>query len=234
MSAPGWYTDPWDGALLRWWDGTAWTPVTQPAPAWKPITGLVPWVVTGLLATSLLRLFAGPGDPQSDGRQVLLSVVAGLAGLATGVLWLVWFQRAYHDAGLLWPIRFRDWAVLGWLIPVLSLWRPKQMANDLWTAGDPHAERYTTPRGVSGLVHWWWAAYVAGGFIAIAAAIQVVVARSEGRPRPTGLVLTSQVVYAAAGVLAVLFVRRATERLEARRQSALVTPPSTGTTQPVT
>ncbi|WP_439565073.1 DUF2510 domain-containing protein [Microcella sp.] len=38
MSTPaaGWYTDPDDTALIRWWDGTAWTGNTQPNPAAAP------------------------------------------------------------------------------------------------------------------------------------------------------------------------------------------------------
>jgi hypothetical protein len=28
--APNWYQDPQDPAMLRWWDGRAWTPHTQP------------------------------------------------------------------------------------------------------------------------------------------------------------------------------------------------------------
>jgi hypothetical protein len=28
--APNWYQDPQDPAMLRWWDGQAWTPHTQP------------------------------------------------------------------------------------------------------------------------------------------------------------------------------------------------------------
>lgn len=37
---PGWYTDPQNGAQLRWWDGVAWTahlaPITPPQPAATP------------------------------------------------------------------------------------------------------------------------------------------------------------------------------------------------------
>jgi hypothetical protein len=29
---PGWYNDPYDPALVRWWDGTGWTDATQPRP----------------------------------------------------------------------------------------------------------------------------------------------------------------------------------------------------------
>lgn len=34
--APGWYTDPEDPALIRYWDGQAWTSRLRPRPAWAP------------------------------------------------------------------------------------------------------------------------------------------------------------------------------------------------------
>lgn len=38
MTAPGWYSDPQDGLLLRWWDGSQWTThVQQVAPPAQPI-----------------------------------------------------------------------------------------------------------------------------------------------------------------------------------------------------
>jgi hypothetical protein len=33
---PGWYADPGGQQLLRWWDGRAWTPHTQPGPDTQP------------------------------------------------------------------------------------------------------------------------------------------------------------------------------------------------------
>lgn len=41
----GWFTDPWDSTGLRWWDGTTWTPYSQPQPpppsqlasGWHPV-----------------------------------------------------------------------------------------------------------------------------------------------------------------------------------------------------
>ena len=35
---PGWYPDPGGSRVLRWWDGTAWTPHTHPLPDLQPGT----------------------------------------------------------------------------------------------------------------------------------------------------------------------------------------------------
>lgn len=38
MSMPdaGWYTDPTDPRMIRWWDGASWTPHVQPTPEEQP------------------------------------------------------------------------------------------------------------------------------------------------------------------------------------------------------
>src|SRR5579863_6698929 len=35
--APGWYLDPYNQDLLRWWDGTHWTEPTRPIPRERPM-----------------------------------------------------------------------------------------------------------------------------------------------------------------------------------------------------
>lgn len=32
QAAPGWYGDPLDSALLRWWDGSSWSTTTTESP----------------------------------------------------------------------------------------------------------------------------------------------------------------------------------------------------------
>lgn len=72
--APGWYPDPAGEPLLRFWDGSRWTPSTQPlaAPRTGSGAGVKAAVVAGVLVV-LLALVAGslllaPGD--GDGEQV--------------------------------------------------------------------------------------------------------------------------------------------------------------------
>jgi Domain of unknown function (DUF4328) len=59
----------------------------------------------------------------------------------------------------------RGWAIGAWFIPVANLVIPKQLANDLWRAGDPELQPRDPGwqrRPVAAIVHWWWAFYLIG------------------------------------------------------------------------
>ncbi|HYT25071.1 MAG TPA: protein kinase, partial [Actinomycetota bacterium] len=106
---------------------------------------------------------AGPGGPA-----VAVSVLQALVFLVTAALFLVWFGRAYANLAVLGArgLRYRRWwATAGWLLPVYSLFRPKQVLNDVWRASDPElpAEAGTSWRGerVPALLGWWWLAFLA-------------------------------------------------------------------------
>ena len=66
----------------------------------------------------------------------LLSIIDGvrvLALIVTGTVFIVWTRRVYRNlAPLGTSPRFRPgWAIGGWFVPVLNLWRPKQILNDV-------------------------------------------------------------------------------------------------------
>jgi serine/threonine-protein kinase len=87
--------------------------------------------------------------------------------LVTAGLWLAWFRRAYLNLPALGARRLRYrpwWAVGAWLLPVFSLFRPKQVLNDIWRASDPDLppDQAATwrKRPVAELLGWWWLAFV--------------------------------------------------------------------------
>lgn len=70
------------------------------------------------------------------------------------VVFLWWFRRAYGNLPALGRERHFDvgWSIGAWVVPVLNLFRPKGIADELWVAGDaPHAAARP-----SALVAWWW------------------------------------------------------------------------------
>jgi hypothetical protein len=83
----------------------------------------------------------------------LVQLVVLLIGAA---IFIAWFQRGYTNLAVLSrskPRWSRGWAIGGWFIPLVSLVIPKQIANDLWRAGEAGAR-------VPGFVHWWWALFL--------------------------------------------------------------------------
>ncbi|MGW2189795.1 DUF4328 domain-containing protein [Streptomyces sp. NPDC001719] len=168
-----------------------------------------------------------------------------LALVATSALWAVWFRRARLNAELFAPGTHRmgtGWAAGAWFTPVVNLWFPKQIANDIYRASAP-AGPQSAPKG---LLNTWWCLWI-GSFV-INAIASVTAATASARLRTRGydgstwesdvdslksaanLSAFAALLTAAAGVLAI-FVVRQLARLQEQR--ALMGPAPMGPMGPV-
>ena len=139
------------------------------------LVSLADLVVSLQYANELNAQLSGDGPSLEEATNIndafgVVGLLYGLSMLAAAVVFIVWFHRAYSNAAGLTGQKLRwgtGWAVGGWFVPILWWWRPKQIANDIWRAGDPKSkgnpEWNALP--VSGLVHWWWALYLLAGVI---------------------------------------------------------------------
>jgi hypothetical protein len=150
----------------------------------------------------------------NDLRQGAIGVAQVALLIATAVFFIRWFQRAYDHVEVLGGERRfgGGWATGAWFVPILNLWRPKQIANDIWHAGEPR-------RADATLLGWWWAAFLSSNWLSQAAA------RLAFRGDTVGELRTSSVLYAiadsvdiAAAILAILVVGTVTRRLYARAE----------------
>jgi hypothetical protein len=151
--------------------------------------------------------------------------------LVSIITFLLWYSRAYRNTialGLRDPRWGTRWAVWYWFIPIVALFRPKQVINDVWRASDPRLQR-PAPAGwldlpVSPLIHWWWAAWLlatVGDQIAVRATFANRDSPSlDDLHRETVAYVASDVVDVAAAILAILAIRALTRRLEERRRRA--------------
>lgn len=92
---------------------------------------------------------------------LLIATLALAAFILTAIAFLVWFYRTRANLPALGIGDARwspGWAVGWWFIPVMSLFRPYQVAFEICKASDPQA----TPadwraRPAPSLLAWWWA-----------------------------------------------------------------------------
>jgi len=175
------------------------------------------------------RLEAGELVPDSellanDDRQAAMGLLQLGVFVVAAVFFLRWFHRAYSNLEPLGArnLRFgKGWAVGAWFVPILNIWRPKQIANDLWRASDPDApaEQGETSHGggVPALLAFWWAAFLLAGWTLIAGSPFEAETLADLK-RTTLSYLASDSLDAVAAVLAVVVVRWTSARQEARAE----------------
>jgi len=143
--------------------------------AWGVYVSLGLMAILGLVrmasALKLRSTVTGGGDIVGDydayGRWVGFEAVLLL--IAAGVF-IAWFFQAYKNMRRLGVQGMRygnGWAIGSWFVPILSLFRPKQIANDIWRGSEGGADVHAGWHSVAvpPLVHWWWGLFLAQGLL---------------------------------------------------------------------
>lgn len=157
----------------------------------------------------------------------LAAIVLLVVLLITPVIFLIWFRRAYRNLPSLGLRRLRfsaGWAVGSWFVPFLNFVRPKQMANDLWRAGDPDLALEGGDswhgRPVAARLHWWWALFLLERPVNRVAGTQYASATDAASLRDASLLGAGGSAITVAGlVLALVVVRGTTARLQRRAET---------------
>jgi Domain of unknown function (DUF4328) len=166
------------------------------------------------------------GD-RADNADNLVGAAVGilaLVSLAILVLIIIWMWRAAKNneaLGRLQPRLGPGWSIGGWFIPLANLVIPVLILQDLWRGADPAIARgdpgWRTARG-SGLVGWYWAAFVLsllrGGFVGRDSAHVNVASEMRGLRDHDVVAAIGMIFTIAAAVLAVMVIRRLSERQE--------------------
>lgn len=84
---------------------------------------------------------------------------------------LVWLWRTRRNAETLCQARHRrsrGWVVGSWICPIVNLWFPFMIVDDIYRASRPETPRDLDDlRSVPGsrLLGWWWALWLAAWFV---------------------------------------------------------------------
>jgi hypothetical protein len=98
-------------------------------------------------------------------------------------------------------------------VPILNLWRPKQIVNDVWWAGG--YERADAEPGA--LLVYWWTAFLISGWAGNIAMRELFDDQTPQDLRDSSVALAiSDGIAVFGAILAILVVRAATDRLDGR------------------
>jgi hypothetical protein len=106
----------------------------------------------------------------NDIRQLLVVFVYMLSFWSAGIFFLMWFHRAHRNLpalGIQEPDYSPRWAVAGFFVPFINVWRPYQVMREVWNASDPDTVEGLSWKEMSPspLVKWWWALFVLSVYI---------------------------------------------------------------------
>jgi serine/threonine-protein kinase len=199
------------------------------AALWLSILLALASAAANLGDTRIARQLAGDGASSGD-LYLWVGLVQAAWFLVTAGLWLGWFRRAYLNLPALGARRLRYrpwWAVGAWLLPVFSLFRPKQLLNDIWRASDPdlppdQADAWRR-RPVAELLGWWWLAFLASVLVrsitteAVHSAADLMLLgllpeRLDRFQASAGMQIAADLLTVVCGLLALRVVGRTTTR----------------------
>jgi Domain of unknown function (DUF4328) len=103
------------------------------------ISDLREYSLLGRLETELVDL---EEIEASDRRQIIVAVAQLAVFTVAAAFFIAWLHRAYsnlHALGAQYPRYSLGTTIWSWFVPILNLWRPKQVINDVWRATDPEA-----------------------------------------------------------------------------------------------
>ena len=198
-------------------------------------------VLSHLLSDSssgdLIRLQSDVAAGQtSDDQTSVIAIVELVTLCVSGVCFIAWFHRAYSNLRSLGATSTRyatGWAIGPWFVPILNLWRPKQIANDIWRGSDPRHPRQQPSwrEPVSPLLWLWWGTLLLLTILNRAVAQDWSSAATAHAIRSaTRLDIATEVASIIAAGLAIAVVRTMTKRQSerARADRPIVAAPITG------
>jgi hypothetical protein len=188
------------------------------------------------LGDDLERLeLAGLSRLQADDlRQGIAAGLYFVAFVLAAVFFILWLHRAYSNLPALGVPKRRfdsNAAIWPWFVPILNLWRPKQVANDVWRGSNPAVasrELNLVPGPVPALLGFWWAGYIVTNALAGRAArlwwdtptaedagysaLQGDTSGADSIRAAASLELVAVCVDLVAAILAILVIRQLTAR----------------------
>lgn len=156
----------------------------------------------------------------ANALNLMVSVLGTLVSIAAGVTFIVWIYRSRRNAERVTydteHRHSRGWAIGSWVTPIVALWYPLQIVQDVWRSFDPaQQDRPLQARDKNGFLVAWWIAFLLMS-VGDRGVARVVL---YGADRATVVTWTwvATVVTIVAAALAVVLIKRLTDLQDVTR-----------------
>lgn len=138
-------------------------------PSYRPIGNLTDWLVRFSIVSIILsvvshvvQFFRTISLEYISQTDIAISIVSGIISVLVTIILLIWFYRATKNIRSFGAkeVTSPGMAVVWWFIPILHLWKPYQVAQQIWKASYPNTksiegnEWKNVPN--SNIVKAWW------------------------------------------------------------------------------
>ena len=144
------------------------------------------WILTGLTVVGIISGYleleilknAQEGEFVSeekananDIRQIIIGLIQTGLYVASVVVFLNWFRRAYgnlHRLGITYLKHKESMAVWAWFIPIIVLFRPVQIMNEIWTETQEKIKKFDSNYEIKSgglIIGLWWTLFIISNFI---------------------------------------------------------------------
>lgn len=158
----------------------------------------------------------------NDSRQTMMGFIYFIAYIVTAIIFCFWIHRSHRNLP---SLGVRDlkyspaWAVGGFFVPILSLYRPYQVTKEIWKASDPNAGLDWQGASVSPLIGWWWGIFIISNYIdRLAVKISLSAETISSIMSSSVMTLVTDIVDIPAAILAIMLVQAITQRQEKKSQ----------------
>ncbi|MBX7218403.1 MAG: DUF4328 domain-containing protein [Blastocatellia bacterium] len=161
----------------------------------------------------------------NDVREALVNGLDGLMYLATSTTFLFWTYRAYRNLMAIAadaPETTAGFAVGSFFIPILNLFRPRKVFQEMWAKSDPDVSFarpvITMPSNSdsSTLINVWWVFWIISNLFGNVGAYGTTHKTARDLIAANNVVLAGTLIVIPAAVLAMAVVWEITKRQEAR------------------
>jgi Domain of unknown function (DUF4328) len=161
-----------------------------------------------------------PAEAQAnDAVMALMGLLQFGVMVPTVIAFCVWIYQAHKNLPRLGASGLRyspGWAVGWFFVPIFNLWRPYQVAQEIWKASDPRAPAGDAWHSGSGswVIVGWWAFWIISNIVGNLAAHMLWSERAAPLTLQSGtaLEMLSSVLAVPAALLAILMIKRITDR----------------------